>query len=632
VRRSFYNWLDERTSYRRWLSPLRDRVLPRGPSWTHTTAACLAWLLVVEMATGFLLMMSYSPSTSSAWASVHFIEHSPGGSFIRGLHHYTSQAIIILFGIHLVRVLLVAAFRKPRELIWLTGLLLMPLLIFWAITGNPLAGTQKGVAQIEVEGNIIGSTPLVGPVLQRLLIGGTQVGHLTYTHLYFLHVGLMPLVVLGLLAVHLSQVIRHGVSISQEGPLSADAGLGALAKPYFPYQTIRNMVVLAMILGAIGVVSWRQGAPLDAPADPMLSHTPRPEWYFLFLFELRRYFAGDWEFIATIVIPIAALAVLAIMPLLDRVCSRRWSAALRFVTVVAGGGAWATLTLTAAMRDWEDPEYRAATQNSARLAARARVLAARQVIPPEGAAALLRDDALTQGPLLFVRHCGNCHSHVDGAGQGNAAAEPSAPNLYGFASRSWLTGLFDPKRISSDQYFGKTAFAKGDMVSTVRSAHSQATEPEDKAELAVNLQKMIAALSAEAHLTSQRDADRAAAETIAEGRKLLAGALECTSCHKFHQDGDLGTAPDLTGYGSREWLLGMIGNPQHERFYDADRNDRMPSFAKDPHDPQANLLSPRELNLLVDWLRGDWYEPAVESPSVTGHDVRAIADSTGSSN
>lgn len=626
----FFDWLDARTGHRKWLAPLRERVLPRGPSWTHTTAACLAWLLLVEMATGFLLMASYSPSTNSAWASVHFIEHSPGGTFIRGLHHYTSQAIIILFGIHLLRALLVGAFRKPRELIWLTGLLLMPLLIIWAITGNPLAGTQKGVAQIEVEGNIIGSTPLIGPILQRILIGGTQVGHLTYTHLYFLHVGLMPLVVLSLLALHLTQVIRHGVSIS-ETTGSAEVGNNALAKPYFPYQTIRNMIVLAMILGTIASVSLRQGAPLDAPADPMLAQMPRPEWYFLFLFELRRYFAGDWEFVATIVIPVAALAALASMPLLDRVCLKRWSAAVRFVTVVAGGGAWAALTLTAAMRDWDDPEYLAATRASARLAARARVLADRQAIGPEGAAALLRDDPLTQGPLLFVRHCGSCHSHVDAAGQGLAAAEPSAPNLYSFASRTWLAGLFDPQQISSDRYFGKTAFAKGDMVSTVRSAHSQAAGPEEKAELHEHLQKMVVALSAEAQLPSQRNLDRADAETIAAGRKLLAGNLECLTCHKFHQAGELGTAPDLTGYGSREWLLGMIGNPQHERFYDAERNDRMPSFAKDPHDPQSNLLSPRELNLLVDWLRGEWYEPAAESQSATGHAGRSLAEAGGNS-
>jgi len=94
---------------------------------------------------------------------------------------------------------------------------------------------------------------------------------------------------------------------------------------------------------------------------------------------------------------------------------------------------------------------------------------------------------------------------------------------------------------------------------------------------------------------------------------LLAGSVSCTDCHKFHDQGELGSAPDLTGYGSREWLLGMIDNPQHERFYSGDRNDRMPAFADDSEHPERNLLSPRELSLLVDWLRGDWYEPPTTS-------------------
>lgn len=106
---------------------------------------------------------------------------------------------------------------------------------------------------------------------------------------------------------------------------------------------------------------------------------------------------------------------------------------------------------------------------------------------------------------------------------------------------------------------------------------------------------------------------------------MLSGDLDCTSCHKFHKEGELGAAPDLTGYGSREWLLGMIGNPQHARFYEADRNDRMPAFAKDQNDPQANLLSVRELHLLVDWLRGEWYLPATEAQSATGYNERDVA-------
>jgi ubiquinol-cytochrome c reductase cytochrome b subunit len=621
MRKSLADWLDDRTNYRHYLKPLRERMLPRGPSWAHTTAVCLLWLLVIEVVTGFLLMTTYSPSTNSAWASVHFIEHSPGGAFIRGLHHYTSQAIIILFGIHLIRVFLVAAFRAPRELIWLTGLALMPLLVIWAITGNPLAGTQKGVAQIEVEGNIIGSTPLIGPILQRILIGGSQVGHLTFTHLYFLHVGLMPVVVLGLLLVHLNQVYRHGVTVSQS------AGDETRALPYFPYQTIRNLIVLGMVLGTIAILSWRRGAPLDAPADPSLAHSPRPEWYFLFLFELRRYFAGDWEFVATIVIPLAALGTLAAMPLVDRFCSKRVSACLRSLTVIAGGGAWAALTLTAAMRDWNDAEFQAATRANAELAVRARLLAGGQAIPPEGAAALLRDDAKTQGPLLFARHCASCHSHADEAGRGIVAVQPSAPNLYRFASRRWLSDLFDPQKIASNQFFGGTRFAKGDMVRMVRRAHDEAQDDDEKSELRERYRKLVLALSAEANLVSQRDADAADEAAISAGRELICGEMDCVSCHRFHQEGDLGSAPDLTGYGSRDWLLGMIGNPQHERFYNEEHNDRMPAFAKDPMQPQMNLLSPRELSQIVDWLRGEWYEPPAESNSAAGKSERALATS-----
>lgn len=603
MRKSLFDWLDDRTNYRRLLAPLRQRILPNGPSWAYCTAACLLWLLVVEMVTGLLLMMSYSPSINSAWASVHFIEHSPGGAFIRGVHHYASHGILILFGIHLMRVLLVGAFRAPRELIWLTGLLLMPLLLVWAISGNPLAGTQKGMAQIEVEGNIIASTPLVGPTLQRILIGGDQIGHLTLTHLYFLHVGLMPLVVLGLLAVHLSQVYRHGVSIAQT------AAAGSEARPYWPYQTVRNMIVLAMVLGTIALLAWRIGAPLDAPADPRLAHSPRPEWYFLFLFEVRRYFTGDWEFVATMVIPLAALGALAAIPFIERRCSSRVGAVLRCLTVIIGGGAWAGLTLAAVARDRGDSEFQAATANMAALSERTRLLADRQGIPPEGAGVLLRNDPKTQGPLLFAQHCASCHSHADRQGVGIVAAAPSAPNLYGFASRAWLGGLFDPNEIGGPHYFGKTRFAKGDMVRSVRKAFAEANSAEGSSELRSQYQKVAWALSAEASLPSQRDADQRDVKLIAEGAKLLTGDLSCTECHRFREEGELGAAPDLTAYGSREWLMGMISNPQHERFYNEEHNDRMPSFAKNPAHPQSNILGQRELGLLVDWLRGEWYEP-----------------------
>ena len=120
-----FDWLDSRTSYRKLLAPIRRRILPGGPSWTRTTGSCLLWLLLVEVVTGLLLMFTYSPSASSAWASVHYIESIPGGDFIRGLHYFTSQALLIALALHTIRTLVAGAFRAPRELIWATGLLLI---------------------------------------------------------------------------------------------------------------------------------------------------------------------------------------------------------------------------------------------------------------------------------------------------------------------------------------------------------------------------------------------------------------------------------------------------------------------------------------------------------------------------
>ncbi len=97
---------------------------------------------------------------------------------------------------------------------------------------------------------------------------------------------------------------------------------------------------------------------------------------------------------------------------------------------------------------------------------------------------------------------------------------------------------------------------------------------------------------------------------LAAGREAIVKDFSCIDCHKFHNEGELGNAPDLTGYASREWLTAFISNPADERFY-SDKNDRMPAFAAHPNDPTANRLSPQELSLLVSWLRGEWYEPAV---------------------
>ena len=604
--RGLRDWLNDRTGYRDGLGRLQHRTVPEGPKWGYTPAVALLWLLVIECVTGFLLMATYSPSAQTAWASVHFIEQDTAGAFIRGIHYFAAQAMIILFGIHIIRVLWTAAFRAPLELVWATGLLLMPLVVVWAITGNPLSGTVIGMSQIEVEGNILGATPVIGPIMQRLLIGGSQVGHLTLTHLYFLHVGLMPVLVLSLLAIHIWQIHRHGLSVSGRIPD------GSKAVSYYPNQTIRNMIVLTMILGTIAFLALKQGAPLEAPADPTITHVPRPEWYFLFLFELRGYFVGDAEVIATVVIPIAVLLFLLLMPALDRRLPRPVSVVLRTVILIGGCGAWSWLTWQSLDRDWKDQELLASKEKLHKLSVRARELADHHSIPIEGPASLLRNDAKTRGPQLFERHCASCHSHADASGAGIVAEHPSAPNLYGFGSQAWIAGGLDPEKIGGEHYFGNTEFAEGDMVGTIVDAFD-GVEGEDLETLTEQMRQVAVALAAEASIPGHA---AGSAEDIEAGVTLMTEELGCADCHKLGDTGELGSAPDLTGYASRDWLIRFIGDPQHERFY-GENNDRMPSFAPNLDDPKAGPLSPTDVALIADWIRGDWYEPEGSSVAAT---------------
>jgi ubiquinol-cytochrome c reductase cytochrome b subunit len=174
----------------------------------------------------------------------------------------------------------------------------------------------------------------------------------------------------------------------------------------------------------------------------------------------------------------------------------------------------------------------------------------------------------------------------------------AASDLKGFASRGWLTGLLDPEKISTTNYFGATKFRETKMSRFVKKDIAN-YNPEQKA----NLAKVIAAVSAEARLDAQKELDQSGAALIQEGRTLLQSETRCGECHQFYKKDEEATGPDLTGYGSRQWLMNFISNPEHASFY-GERNDRMPLFGA------KQIITEHEIGLIADWLRGHWYKPA----------------------
>ncbi|MBL9188053.1 MAG: cytochrome b N-terminal domain-containing protein [Opitutaceae bacterium] len=592
------DWLDHRTGYKRLLHETLFENVPGGARWRYVWGSTLAFCFMVQVVTGLALWLAYSPSSQTAWESVYYIQHEMwGGWFLRGVHHYTAHAMTVLLVVHLMQVVIDGAYKAPREFNFWSGIVLLLLTLALSLTGYLLPWDQKGFWATKVATNIAAITPVVGPSIQTLVVGGNDYGHHTLTRFFALHAGIIPGLIIAFIVGHIYLFRKHGLTpkLPKRRPDAA----------FWPDQVLRDAIAcLAVLLVVLFLVFRYHGAGLGAPADPSEPFSAaRPEWYFLFLFELLKYFPGGTEIWGAIVLPTVLLLVLAAMPFIGN-----WKLGHRFnlAFLWAMMGGVAALTFLAFRADLTNPDYTLAVRTAEQEAQRAVVLArGPDGIPVTGAVTLLRNDPLTQGPKIFAKSCASCHRYDghDGLG-GQPKDKASAADLKGFASRAWLTGLFDPAKVDGSLYFGDTAHKRGKMVKYVKEDVASLDEAGKK-----ELAQAIVALSAEARLKVQRDQDRHDEALIAAGTKALIGTkLSCIDCHRFHEDGeDLGTAPDLTGYGSREWIIGIITNPEHERFYGA-KNDRMPAFGEEKQ------LTPHEIGLVTDWLRGEWYEPAVKKP------------------
>ena len=584
------DWLDHRTGYRALLRGALYERIPGGARWRYIWGSTLVFAMVVQLITGLVLWSAYSANAQGAWESVWFIQNQMmGGWLLRGIHHYMAQVTIVLLVLHLMQVLIDGAYRAPREVNFWFGLILLQLVLGLSLTGYLLPWDQKGYWATKVATSIASMTPVVGPSLQQLLVGGTEYGHHTLTRFFVLHAGVLPAGVALLIVGHIYLFRRHGVTVPKE---AADKPDGY----FWPEQVLKDSVASLVVMATVlGLVLWSGGAHLGAPADPTEPYAAaRPDWYFLFLFQWLKYFPAGWEVVGAQVIPGLVLALVAAMPIIGG-----WKYGHRFNLGVGAAllAGVVMLTWLARAEDAADPAFAVAKAEADAMADRAAELAGTPPgIPAAGGLAMLRADPLTQGPRIFEANCAQCHRFDGHDGLGGQPSEPaSASDLAGFGSREWLAGLLDPDRVASEEYFGATAHARGRMVRFVQRGVAGFTP-----DVQQDLEKVIMAVSAEAVLPGQAEQDAAQQDQIAEGRVLIASeAINCVRCHTFREmtEGDVG--PVLTGWGSRAWMLGMLHDPTDERYYGED-NDRMPSFGAE------ESLTPQEMGLVVDWLRGDW--------------------------
>ena len=311
------NWLDHRTGLRALRSHLLDEPLPGGTGWWFTTGSVLLFLIALQFATGLVLGFYYVPSPAAAYDSVRYVmDEVRFGSLVRGLHYFGASFIVIAALLHMLRVVLFGSYKRPREVTWISGVLLLLVILAFALTGYLLPWDQKAYWATTVTINVAASGPF-GEYVAGILRGGDTLGALTLVRWYAAHVFLLPAAVILLIVAHVALMRRHGIS----GPVTPSS---APSRPFYPYHAMKDTIAAAAVFAALLALAMSSPAPLDAIADPTdASYVPRPEWYFLGLFQLLKYFSGPLEPLATIVIPALVVLALLALPFIDRHPDRR---------------------------------------------------------------------------------------------------------------------------------------------------------------------------------------------------------------------------------------------------------------------------------------------------------------------
>ena len=207
------DWVDERTSLSGGLRWLMFRKIPKGTNWFYTLGSATLFAFLSQAVTGVFLAMYYDPSITHAYESARYITNEVFlGEFVRGMHKWGSSVMVILIFLHMARTFFFGAYKYPRELNWLIGVVLLILTFVMSLTGYLLPFDQRSYWATVVASNITGTGPLVGPFLADFLRGGAEFGAATLSRFYAIHMLLVPGLIAALIGAHLYLVARLGTT------------------------------------------------------------------------------------------------------------------------------------------------------------------------------------------------------------------------------------------------------------------------------------------------------------------------------------------------------------------------------------------------------------------------------------
>jgi ubiquinol-cytochrome c reductase cytochrome b subunit len=409
-------FLIERTRLPEFINSLFDEPADGVNAWVRTTAGIVAILLLAQVVTGTLLAFYYVPTAEAAHMSVSYIEKViPSGSWVRAVHHYGSQWLTVFLVLHLAQMFWRASYRT-RTVAWLATVILLALVLAGGVTGYSLPWDARAFFGTRVAEGIAAGLPLIGPTLQRYLLGGTDISTMTLSRFFGLHVFIVPALIL------LAIVAR--VFVFRE-PTSSAEGRTLSCQQWQRKQFLRQSIAAGLVFLALSIYAIKFRAPLGPAVNEAESgYLPRPGAQFLWLFQMLKYLPGGIASIIAVLVPKLIIIGLILLPFLDarmrrkhpeKIPRRRVSVALFAGGILLMG----FMTAMAYISDARDPNTRAqlAQQEAEETAFRAQPFEPLRPRKSDTAATdTSKGDASTakvlspdNPPASYLKRCANCH-------------------------------------------------------------------------------------------------------------------------------------------------------------------------------------------------------------------------------
>src|SRR5258707_2684141 len=424
--KSIGEWLNARLQLGSSIRETMEHPVPRETaSWFYVFGSAAFVVFLLQIVTGIMLALIYVPSAGEAWNSLQTLNHNVAlGWFIRGLHGWGSNFMVAIVLIHMVQVFLFGAYKYPRELTWIVGLLLLLVALAMAFTGQVLRFDQDAYWGLGIGASIVSRVPLIGPSIVKLMLGGPIIAGATLSRFFALHVFVVPGLLIAFVAVHLLMVLKLGINewpmpgrvvrkatyIKDYHELTKKDGI-----PFVPGAIWKDLFFAAFILLSIAACAAYFGpfGPSGPPDPTIIQTAPRPDFFFLWLYAVLSLLPPSMETPALLIGPVIVIAAVLVVPFVfgegEKSWRRRPTAVLTILLVAVSLG---TFTRLAQHTPWSP------------------VMDAWSGIPIPSEFLHNRSALERQGALVFqVKQCHNCHSLGEQGGKRGPALDAVAMRL-----------------------------------------------------------------------------------------------------------------------------------------------------------------------------------------------------------